>query len=44
MNKCCEPLNDLESKGTTDMYKGNDLEFQSHAIEIEKFNYHHWIS
>ena len=25
------------------MYKVNDLEFQDHVIEIENFNYHHWI-
>ena len=25
------------------MYKVNDLEFQGHAMEIEQFNYHHWI-
>ena len=24
-------------------FQGNDLEFQGHAIEIETFNYHHWI-
>ena len=22
----------------------NDLEFQGHAIQIEDFNYNHWIS
>ena len=33
----------LHTESTT-MYKGNDLEFQGHAIEIEYFNYHYWIS
>ena len=26
---------------STAMNKGNDFEFQGHAIEIENFNYHH---
>ena len=29
--------------GSIAMYKVNDLEFQGHVIEMENFNYHHWI-
>ena len=25
------------------IYKGNDFEFQGHAIEVENVNYNHWI-
>ena len=34
----------LEDKMVTYPRTNNDLKFQSHAIEIESFNYRHWIS
>ena len=47
MNRCCGatpwPWRWRSCPMVTYPWTNNDLDFQSHPIEIEHFNYHHWF-